>query len=243
LIRPGYGGSDYLQNGLLGGPDIHQDDAAGTIPTGEGQSTSYVMILDSDRRLLEGALLRPGNGGSDDLQNGLLNGPDIHQDDAAGAIPTREGPSMSYVMIQDSNRRLLEGALIRPGYGGSDHLQKGLLAGHDIHQDDSSGALPIEEGEGQLYALILEGNRRLLEGSSIRLNNGGFDAPPHGQKNDHNVKIFVPAELFSTLGANSKPLISPRKGDTETIREGPTRNDDGACGSLLSDEGEKCGNS
>ena len=210
------------------------------ISSSADQSSHYAILEDVQADCLEGGVIRCDDGSCKDWSAGLLSAPDINQDDVSEAFPTRGGQSMPYVMILDENRRLMKWASIRLDNGGSDDLQNWLLHGPDIHQDDVSGTFPIEEGQGKLYFLILEGNRRLVEGAFIRLDNGDFDAPPQGQMIDHNFKPFVPAESFSMLEANSQFPSLPGEGDTEMIGEGPTHNVDGACASLLSNEGEKC---
>ena len=202
--------------GHLSAHDTHH--ASGVFPTGKGQATPYALVLEGNGPLLEGVSIRLGEGSSDDLRNGLLSGPDIHQDDASGLIPTRGDPRKPYTLILDRNRRLLEWASMRLCNGGSDDLRNGLLSAPDTHQDDASGLIPTKEGQSTHYAMILEGYGRLLEGALIRLGNGGLKAPRHGLKNDYNFKT---AESFSTLGANSKPLILPGEGDTRIVGEGP----------------------
>jgi hypothetical protein len=174
-IRLGKGGSDDLRNGLLGGVDIHQDVVSGLNPTGGDPRKLYALILDRNRRLLDGASIRLGKGGSDDLLHCLLGATDIHQDDASVLIPTGGDPMKLYALILDKNRRLLKWASMRLGNGGSDDLRNWLLSAPDTHQDDSSGAFPTKEGQSTHYAMILEGHGRLLERALIRLDHGDFD--------------------------------------------------------------------
>ena len=64
---------------------------------------------------MEGASMRPEEGGSDDLSSGLLGVPDIHQDDPSGAFETRVGQSTAYVPVLDGNTRCMEEGSIRLG--------------------------------------------------------------------------------------------------------------------------------
>jgi hypothetical protein len=189
------------------------------ILTSAEQCSHYAILEDVQADCLEGGLIRCDARCCKDRSAGLLSAPRIHQDDASGAVPTGEGQSTPYVMILDRNRRLLEWAPIRLGNGGLDDLQYGLLGGPDIHQDDASGMIPTGEEQSSSHALLQDRNSRLLEWTTIRLVNGGPEAPCNWPKNP-NGHNFKTAESFSTLGTNSKPLILPGEGDTRIVGEG-----------------------
>ena len=153
---------------LLGDHDIHQDDAPGVLPTAGGKTKPYALIPDGNRRLLEGTSIPLGIGGSDDLCNGLLGVPDTHQDDNPGFIPTGGAQSTPYAPVLEGNRGLLEWASVRQEAVGSDDLRNGLLGAPDIHRNDASGAFPTRGEQSMPYAILQEGDRRLLDGASIR---------------------------------------------------------------------------
>lgn len=197
---------------------------------------SYFAIVDNMQTNLP---MRCDDGKSKDQSKGQLSvPPDIQRYHASRAIQTRLGKEEPYTPILEGRRRPLAGASIRPEERGSDDLHYGLLDAPDIHQDDVSGAFPTGEGRSTACALILDWNRLLLAGASIHLGNGGSDAPPHRTKKYHNLMTSVPSVSLSTPGDNPKPPILL---NTDMIGDGPTCNDDGACGCLLSDEGKKRG--
>jgi hypothetical protein len=208
------------------------------ILTGEEQSTSHALLLDRNSRLLEWATIRLGNGSSNDLPYGLLGGPDIHQDDASGLIPTGEEQSTSYALVLDRNSQLLEGASIRLGNGSSNDLPYVLLNFPDSDQDDSSWAVATRDDPRKPYALILEGNMRLLKEASLHLCVGGSVNLAYGLNDGHN---FTTSVSHSAPGVNVKRPILPGKRGTELKAEDPTQNDDRTCGNLLSDEGKNGG--
>jgi hypothetical protein len=111
------GKSKDQSKGQLSVPDIQRYHASRAIQTRLGKEEPYTPILEGHRWLLAGASIRPEERGSDDLHNGLLGAPDIHQDDVSGAFATGESRSTAYALILDWNRRLLEEASIHLGNG------------------------------------------------------------------------------------------------------------------------------
>ena len=77
-----------------------KDDASGLISTGGYPMELYALIPDRKRRLLERASMRLHNGCSNDLRNGLLSAPDIHQDDASALIPTGGYPMKLWEVME-----------------------------------------------------------------------------------------------------------------------------------------------